>query len=334
MADYTGNRCIVCSEQFKEGNDIVVCPECGTPYHRACYEKYGSCVNTELHKAKRSWTPIPDTGVPTYTEEDDPEKDCVCPRCGYVNPKLTAFCGRCGSPMPSLERHNENLRKNMQDAMQNDENAGGINLEPYLINFTDPLCGYNPDEDFEGVRLCELADYVKTNTHYYLPNFKRFKETGSSLSWNFSAMIMPELYFSYRKMPLIALAAFVVRFLFMIPQYIPILAQFDAGILSQFAQSFDIRSTAFSVLNVLSYILMYAAMFFFGAFANKIYYKLAVKRTAKIKERTTPLTIRQTLRSKGGTSALWLTLFICIYIMPYMIVNALMGFNIFFGGTA
>ena len=227
MADYTGSRCIVCSEQFREGDDIVVCPECGTPYHRACYEKYGSCVNTELHKAHRSWTPMPDTGVQTDVNEDDPEKDCVCPRCGYVNPKLTAFCGRCGSPMPALERHNEELRKNMEEAMKNDGDFGGINLEPYLINFTDPLCGYNPDEDFDGVRLCELADYVGSNTHYYLPNFKRFKDTGSSLSWNFSAMLIPEMYFSYRKMPLIALAALIVRVVFMIPQYIPILAEMD-----------------------------------------------------------------------------------------------------------
>ncbi len=318
MADYTGSRCIVCSEQFREGDDIVVCPECGTPYHRACYEKYGSCVNTELHKAHRSWTPMPDTGVPTDVKEDDPEKDCVCPRCGYVNPKLTAFCGRCGSPMPALERHNEELRKNMEDAMKNDGDFGGINLEPYLINFTDPLCGYNPDEDFDGVRLCELADYVGSNTHYYLPNFKRFKDTGSSLSWNFSAMLIPEMYFSYRKMPLIALAALIVRVVFMIPQYIPILAEMDLGAVSQFAQGFDIRSTAFNMLSVLSYVLMYAAMFFFGAFANKIYYRTAVKRTAKIKAATTPLTIRQTLRSKGGTSAGLLALFICIYVVLYM----------------
>lgn len=321
MADYIGNRCIVCSEQFKENDDIVVCPECGTPYHRACYEKYGSCVNTELHKSHRSWKPMPDTGVPTDINENEHEKDCVCPRCGYVNPKLTAYCGRCGSPMPALERHNEELRKNRENAAGDFDNFGGINLEPYLINFTDPLCGYNPDEDFDGVRLCELADYVGNNTHYYLPNFKRFKETGSSLSWNFSAMIIPEMYFSYRKMPLIALAAFIVRIIFMIPQYIPIFAQMELGVLSQFARGFDTRSTAFSVLSFLSYVLVYAVMFFFGAFANKIYYKIAVKRTAKIKASTTPFTIRQALRSKGGTSGGWLTVFICIYVLIYMLLS-------------
>lgn len=325
MTDYTGNRCIVCSEQFKEGDDVVVCPECGTPYHRKCYEKYGKCVNTELHKAGRSWSPAPDAGAADLPGDDS---DTVCPRCGYVNPKLTAFCGRCGSPMPSLERHNEELRKNMSGAMMRSPGGdGGLNLEPYLINFTDPLCGYNPDEDFEGVRLCELADYVGTNTHYYLPNFKRFKETGTSLSWNFSAMIMPELYFSYRKMPLIAIAAFIVRFVCMIPQYIPVIASLEAGAVTQLAQMFDIRSSAFSIVSVISSIALYAVMFFFGAFANKIYYKFALKRTAKIKAESTPLTIRPMLRSKGGTSALLLTLFICIYFIPYAAVY----FSAFFG---
>ena len=32
MADYTGKKCIVCGGVFSENDDIVVCPECGTPY--------------------------------------------------------------------------------------------------------------------------------------------------------------------------------------------------------------------------------------------------------------------------------------------------------------
>ena len=33
MADYKGNTCPVCKQKFKEADDIVVCPDCGTPYH-------------------------------------------------------------------------------------------------------------------------------------------------------------------------------------------------------------------------------------------------------------------------------------------------------------
>lgn len=325
MADYTGKRCIVCSEQFKEDDDIVVCPECGTPYHRACYEKYGDCVNIELHKSGRSWQPAADVGT-RLEEEKEPVDDSVCPQCGYVNPRLTAFCGRCGSPMPVLERHNEQMRKNAAEAMQNSNSMSAMNIEPYLINFTDPLCGYNPDEDFEGVRLCELADYVGTNTHYYLPNFKRFKDTKGSMSWNFSAMLFPELFFAYRRMPLISLAAALIRFVFMIPQYIPILAGMDAGVLSQFAKGFDVRSTAFSVVTLLSTVLVYAVMFFFGAYANKLYYRMAVKKTARIKAETTPYTIRQTLRSKGGTSIGWLAAVIAIYVAVGMCLNGILGY--------
>ncbi len=37
--DYTGKKCPICSEKFKADDDIVVCPKCGAPYHRSCYEK-------------------------------------------------------------------------------------------------------------------------------------------------------------------------------------------------------------------------------------------------------------------------------------------------------
>ena len=38
MNEYLGCECSVCRKPFAAGDDIVVCPECGTPYHRACYE--------------------------------------------------------------------------------------------------------------------------------------------------------------------------------------------------------------------------------------------------------------------------------------------------------
>ena len=37
MADYKGNTCPVCKQKFKEADDIVVCPDCGTPMKRDGY---------------------------------------------------------------------------------------------------------------------------------------------------------------------------------------------------------------------------------------------------------------------------------------------------------
>ncbi|MDE6709797.1 MAG: hypothetical protein K2J76_04850, partial [Oscillospiraceae bacterium] len=77
MAGYIGTRCMVCSEKFTEEDDIVVCPECGTPYHKECYKKEGSCVNTVLHESGGAWKPSYDTGSDSYQTE------CVvCRFCG------------------------------------------------------------------------------------------------------------------------------------------------------------------------------------------------------------------------------------------------------------
>ena len=33
MMDYKGCKCASCHKVLKEGDDIVICPECGAPYH-------------------------------------------------------------------------------------------------------------------------------------------------------------------------------------------------------------------------------------------------------------------------------------------------------------
>ena len=48
--DFLGKTCPVCSQNFHEGDDVVVCPKCGAPYHRDCYKQNGKCIFPELHK--------------------------------------------------------------------------------------------------------------------------------------------------------------------------------------------------------------------------------------------------------------------------------------------
>ena len=49
MSLYDNQKCPVCGELFKEGDDVVTCPICGTPHHRSCYKKLGTCANESLH---------------------------------------------------------------------------------------------------------------------------------------------------------------------------------------------------------------------------------------------------------------------------------------------
>ena len=59
MADYTGCKCPVCQQPFDAGDDVVVCPECGAPYHRACYQKNAGCLFADRHGAGFEWKPAP-----------------------------------------------------------------------------------------------------------------------------------------------------------------------------------------------------------------------------------------------------------------------------------
>ena len=53
--EFTEYKCPVCDKQFKKGDDVVVCPECGTPHHRECYEKEGHCHFADKHGADFSF---------------------------------------------------------------------------------------------------------------------------------------------------------------------------------------------------------------------------------------------------------------------------------------
>ena len=35
--------------KFFDDEDIVVCPECGTPYHRECWNRVGTCIHSAEH---------------------------------------------------------------------------------------------------------------------------------------------------------------------------------------------------------------------------------------------------------------------------------------------
>lgn len=319
LREYIGTRCVVCSEKFTEEDDVVICPDCGTPYHKGCYKKDTGCVNTALHQMGGSWKPSYDVGS-TEVEADNK----VCRFCGYPNPSEALFCLKCGMPaadfyninnMNAEQRYN-GVNINDDPSAYNGNANSGLPFNPFLINFSDPLCGFDPEEDMEGVKMSELGDFVGTNTHYYLPIFKRFKETGRQLSWNFSAMLFPELYFSYRKMALPALGTLLIRFFSWIPRLI-VLSQFgNFGRISELAQMFNINSSAFQSVIMICSMASYALMFTAGLYGNKMYYHFARRKISRIKEYSDETVLRYLLGRRGGTSALLMVLFICLMALP------------------
>ena len=53
--EYKGKPCPVCMRTFRDEDDVVVCPKCGAPYHRECYQEKGKCIFIDLHNSGKSW---------------------------------------------------------------------------------------------------------------------------------------------------------------------------------------------------------------------------------------------------------------------------------------
>ena len=92
MMDYKGCKCASCHKVLKEGDDIVICPECGAPYHRECYAAEGRCVFSAKHGKDFEY-------VPPEAKPDVNANGPICPVCHAQNPPDTLFCERCGQPM-------------------------------------------------------------------------------------------------------------------------------------------------------------------------------------------------------------------------------------------
>ena len=95
MIDYKNCKCSVCHQLLGEHDDIVVCPECGAPYHRACFERVGACVYKDRHGAAFSFAD---------TEEGGKSRSVVCPSCGAHNGPDNIFCERCGAALRPVRR--------------------------------------------------------------------------------------------------------------------------------------------------------------------------------------------------------------------------------------
>ena len=90
--DFEGIKCPVCNTEFKDGDDIVVCPECGTPHHRECYEKENRCFYDSRHGEGFSFEkePVSDNSA---QQSDNPDI-IICARCKSENPKGMFYCGK------------------------------------------------------------------------------------------------------------------------------------------------------------------------------------------------------------------------------------------------
>ena len=268
MQEYLNQPCIVCGEIFSEQDDVVTCPECGTPYHRACWKQNGKCVNTALHEHGASW----------ILERKAAEKEAREAERRAEEAEQAAERERSGQDM---------INGGLYD---------GVRLKP-----DDPCIGLNPEEQLDGVTISEAAAFVRTNRFYYLPLFRLMQRTGKKLSFNILSLFAPHFYFANRKMWGFAMLALLVNTILEIPAVILVLSD-SLDISLSWA---DVNTAAFQTVYNASLVLYVFFSMLWAVCGNYLYYRFAVRKISGIKKTAVSREdAMQKMQQAGGTSLL------------------------------
>lgn len=341
--EFTQYKCPVCKKQFESDDDIVVCPECGAPHHRDCYEQKGSCFFEDKHSKDFSFE-----NFNAVNEENSEKVNTICPVCRFNNPPGLMFCSRCGCPMQNNQQNTPNPQnpQNQSNQAQNNQyqynNQSNQNMQsngnsgpvppPFgfgaagVPNF-DPLAGMN-SEDYiaDDIKVGEMAKFVGKNTGYFLTVFDRIKKFGRS-KFNFCALIFSGIYLIYRKMYLPGIIFSLILIVTnVLTTYITLTPEYSAAYeyFRNYSYSsgggFELYSKAGILLipSVLTW-LRYGVMLFSGFLANRLYHKHCIKKIKKIKEQNKE-NIDEKLTVKGGVN-LGLALSFGIAIVAIIIIG-------------
>lgn len=138
MLKYENTSCPVCNRQFEEGDDIVTCPDCGTPHHRECYNMIGKCVNHGLHSSG-------------YVYGENSKVDNTASTGEYYTPQQdeAAATPKMPAPIP-MEFNPESIEKEYG----------------------------NSNETIDGVNVSDIVYFVRSNYTTFLEKFKSNKKRG------------------------------------------------------------------------------------------------------------------------------------------------------------
>lgn len=245
---YTGNICDGCGLPFTDEDDVVVCPECGTPQHRECYDKENKCVCSHRHGEEYNWqgTVKKEPNIP-----EEKRETIACPNCGYENPKGTTVCKHCGmkftlfgmnvvDAMHEQEKKSGNPNRDIPDygapftlgegeafeEKREEENKPTVSQVEELItsvltgNATEPTEGdgrlnlggpFPVTDEIDGVMTNTIGNFIGTNAMGYISKFKKLQQ-GKKLSFNFAAFFLSPYWFFYRKLYKVGIAVMTVFF--------------------------------------------------------------------------------------------------------------------------
>ena len=325
MTRYTGNHCPVCEQAFTDTDDIVVCPDCGTPYHRDCSKKVGACMHRSEHAAGFEWQPEvgPDAVKAAH--------EATCPNCGTRNTPGAARCSHCGCPLPRSEADSADAAKPEEQvpiyvrdpsAVNNRSAAPSPHIETYSADREGGIYRreIGPEDTIDGIKAKDWAAYVGRSPMYYLMQFFRMSITNRKAAVCLSAFLFGPAYLFYRKMWKEGLLTAILTIVLSIPTFIEIISVFNPSLLG--AMPLGWLPAAVNVCAVASW----ALNIILGLFAVSWYRREAKKNIDRIYADYPDGEARtDALLQKGGTNLLAALLYFGIMLLLASLVINLAG---------
>ena len=302
---YLNQKCSHCEKIFTKDDDVVVCPICGTPQHRECYEENNKCINHNKHKDGYVWS-AEDTNF-SGNSEATPEF-IICNNCGTKNSNDSFFCKHCSASLNSQANTSGGFNGYSNQGDPANPNFQGMPFATttFRINENDEIA---PD-----VKLIEAQKYVKTNSLLFSLIFKRIHDHNKS-RFNFAAFIFSGGWFLYRKQYLIGTILTVLFAIFTITYnvlYTPVYDMLETyNIMVDNAISYEqlyvLSNEQLGMISLMgfAYFFRFILMIVSGIIANRCYYKHVVKKVKLAKKKFTSDTeVREHLSKTGGVNVI------------------------------
>ena len=326
MPKYYGCPCEGCGKPLTLRDDIVVCPDCGAPYHRDCYEKLGRCIHSAAHAAGYEWK-FP------YQESEL----CTCPACGERTLRSEEHCRCCGAVLPPEGAEEPADRSEAPGEGSFDYSSFYRQFQETGTPSADPMkqayeAAFGKEEAMDGIPCADWASYIGPASPAYMNTYCRMQLAHSKVSMSFSALLFGPFYFFYRKAWRPAFGFLAAEMLLAAPTFIEMLQL--SG--SSFAPA--LSASALTVLARVCSLLSFLLMLVRGMYGKWLYRRSAASRIRRIQSEFPDARQRQAvLRAQGGVS--FGAVFLCILLLTLggSLFTLLLGpdlqalFNAFYG---
>lgn len=230
---FKNEKCAACGMKFFDDEDIVVCPECGSPYHRECWNRIGTCVNADKHG--------------NFEWKGDSEE--------------------LREHLKNVESAENNKHENTEDGF---EVFHVDSYDEYREIMDKKLLEQEKDfEDIDGVTAQELLKFIGKNGYYYLPVFKDMRKNNKTMKLNFAAFLFFPIHCFYRRMNFFGVIMMLLLFLtteakILLSHFAEDLGLSDGNLVT----AYIIITAASLALNI--FVLMFFNYFYFKTSVKKI----------------------------------------------------------------